>query len=747
MPQCFEKKWPLILSKLCLLYLFFLLIVFQQCSIDNNGFESVDDRGDYLGDQACKICHQEEYKDWFGSHHDLAMQEANDSTVLGNFNNIEFTSNGLTSRFYKKDGKFFAHTEGSDGKLKDFEVLYTFGVIPLQQYMVELPGGRLQCLLIAWDSTKKEWFDLMPDERLPNDDWLHWTKGSMTWNTMCADCHSTNLQKNYDELSKSFDTQWDIIDVSCEACHGPAEKHLAYINSKQYGSGKKVPGSFMYQPAAQNKKELIDDCARCHSRRGPITEKYNHDETFMDQYIPGNVAPALYHTDGQILEEVYVYGSFLQSKMYYRDVSCIDCHNPHSLDIKFDGNTLCSQCHVPETYDVASHHFHVPESEGAQCINCHMPGRIYMGNDYRRDHSFRAPRPDLSEKYNTPNACNDCHFDKSFTWANDKIIEWYGQNRIPHFSPVLSAINNGDLNAVPDLISMVGDTSVPEIIQASAVQLLGNLNLPEANQKLIQALDSKDAFVRYSAVSAFGNYPQNERFQYLTPLLRDSIRSVRIHTAYMLADVHERLFPREDRESFLMAIAEFKKSLVVQADFPAGQLMRGQYYHKKNQLDLAEEAYKEAIRQDPYLAQPYFNLANLKYSQKDFKSARIYFESTIEKDSNFFEAYYSLGLLLAEMNELQSAELRLAKAAILSGNPRYFYNWGLTLQNLNRHKDAENAYLQALSIDPLSESNLYALSILYIQQKRRNKARKIVTQLLSINPQNQEYQNLMKAAN
>jgi tetratricopeptide (TPR) repeat protein len=730
---------------LLLVFAIFISNLFIQCDSGQNNYRRMDNRGAYMGDQVCKSCHEAEYADWAGSHHDLAMQEANDSTTLGNFNNVTFTSHQVTSRFYQKDGKYFVNTEGTDGQFGDFEVRYTFGVTPLQQYLVEFPGGRLQCLHTAWDSEKNVWFDLMPGDRLPPDDWLHWTKGSMTWNTMCADCHSTNLQKNYDETTDAFQTKWDIINVSCEACHGPGEQHVEYANSKDYEKGKKVAGSFMYQPIGQNKQELVDDCARCHSRRGPITEVYDHTGSFLDHYVPSIIAPALYHADGQILEEVYVYGSFLQSKMYGREVNCNDCHNPHSLKLKFEGNALCIQCHLPENYDNATHHFHEAGTEGAACVSCHMPGRIYMGNDFRRDHSFRVPRPDLSEKYGTPNACNDCHDDQSFAWQSEAIVKWYGPDRPLHFSPVLTAAHSGDYAVLPELLALIGDDSIPDIIKASAVQIIGNINLPETNQKVLEAIKSKDPFIRHTAINALAQYPQEERLQYLTPLLSDSIRAVRIRAAYTLADVPDHLFVGKEKEAFQKAITEFETSLSVQSDFPSGQLMKGQYFHKKGDLVLAEKAYREAIRQDPYLAQPFFYLANLKYNEKDIKAAQKFFESAIQNDSNYVEAHFSLGLLQAETDNLPAAEVSLSKAATISGNPRYYYNWGLTLQNLQKPKEAEQAYLTALSIDPQSEANLYALSILYIQQKENENAKATISQLLTLNPQNPDYQNLLRA--
>jgi len=91
------------------------------------------------------------------SHYSLAIQEANEQTVLGNFNDAKFQHQGVESTFFKKDGKAFVHTDSADGKLADFEIKYTFGVTPLQQYLIEFPNGRYQALTIAWDShTKSE---------------------------------------------------------------------------------------------------------------------------------------------------------------------------------------------------------------------------------------------------------------------------------------------------------------------------------------------------------------------------------------------------------------------------------------------------------------------------------------------------------------------------------------------------------------------------------------------------------------
>ncbi len=107
----------------------------------------------------------------------------------------------------------------------------------------------------------------------------------------------------------------------------------------------------------------------------------------------------LYHADGQQRDEVYNWGSFLQSKMYASGVTCSDCHDPHSGKLRAEGNALCAACHLPSKYDAAAHHHHKPGSAGAACVACHMPTTTYMVVDPRHDHSLRVPRPDLSVKF------------------------------------------------------------------------------------------------------------------------------------------------------------------------------------------------------------------------------------------------------------------------------------------------------------------------------------------------------------
>lgn len=477
----------------------------------------------FVGRDSCIKCHQSEADLFHGSHHDKAMDIATDETVLASFNGETLTTFGIESKFYKDDGKFMVRTEGPDGKIDDFQVKYVFGVEPLQQYMVEFdrPAGmpkneiaRLQVLSLCWDTKKKKWFQLQPPdvkEKIEPGDPLHWTGRTQCWNTSCADCHSTDLKKNFDLDSLTYHTTFSEIDVSCEACHGPGSHHVELAESNSLFWDRKQ-GYGLAKLKGEDTTNQIETCAKCHSRRGVIQEGFCGGKSFNDFYSPELLTEQTYHDDGQIKDEVYVYGSFLQSKMYHEGIRCTDCHDPHSTKVKFDTNELCTSCHAHPAgkYDSPNHHRHQTGSTGSQCVECHMPSTTYMHVDPRRDHSLRIPRPDLSVKHSTPNACSQCHIDSSKlpqkeqkllegkqyldwltlakenkviadeikrldVWAEKSVTNWYDEPKRPgHYAEVFHRIRNNDDDQVAydKLRSMVSNRKTADIVRATAAMEL-----------------------------------------------------------------------------------------------------------------------------------------------------------------------------------------------------------------------------------------------------------------------------------
>ena len=407
----------------------------------------------FIGAAACAGCHTSQFDARKGSHHARAMQLVTTATVLGDFADASLEDFGVTTTFFRNGGRFMVRTDGPDGTLHDYPVAYTFGVYPLQHYLIAFPGGRLQALGIAWDSRPKDqggqrWFQLYPGQQLKPGEPLHWTGRDQTWNYQCAGCHSTDL-KNYDLAANACATSWTDLDVACEGCHGPGSLHIAWAKAHAkdgaYPSGTDAtrmgltnwlkstdsshcemnPETGISRRTEKLVSTELETCAACHSLRKVIAHNTRPGAPYLEGYLPALLESGLYHADGQIDGEVYEYGSFLQSRMHAAGVTCSNCHDPHSAKLRAEGNALCAQCHLPEKFDVASHYHHRPGNAGAQSVNCHMPTKNYMIVDARRDHSIRVLRSDLSVALGHPNACNQCHADRSAQWAAETVGGWY----------------------------------------------------------------------------------------------------------------------------------------------------------------------------------------------------------------------------------------------------------------------------------------------------------------------------------
>lgn len=643
----------------------------------------------FVGSETCKTCHEDQYKDWQGSHHDQAMKIADSTSVLGLFEGEVFTHKSIKSKFFKKDGDYYVNTEAQDGTYQDFKIEYTFGVTPLQQYLIKFPNGEYQCLTTAWDSLENKWFSLNSAVDINHGDWLHWTGGAMSWNTMCADCHSTNLHKNYNSKTDTYKTTFSEIDVSCEACHGPSSSHVSYYKNPVED---KLPPA-LYMDAKMTSKEVVDKCARCHSRRSQLTKHFDYEGSFMDHYSPSLLIDPLYELDGQIRDEDYVYGSFVQSKMYHNGVSCRDCHNVHSLKLKKQGNDLCLTCHEP-AYNEPSHNFHPVGSEGAQCVNCHMPGKIYMGNDFRRDHSFRIPRPDQTVSHGVPNACNGCHQDKSAEWAKEVIIAKFGEERADHFSDQLLKGYHGDILAFEKLM---GDGSYPAIARATALGQYTNQQMGQNElQKLLYYLNDSSGIVRNEAVLSLERMRNPNLANYVAPLLKDSLRMVRISAAQYFNMLGIDMSANPD---FKKSHKEFLEGLNANADFASGQHQIGLYYQAIGKDDSAIKTYERAIKIDGYHNRSRMNLALLYFNKGRVKDAENLYLKVVEQEPAFSYSYYMLGLLYNETGDSAKSLEYLGKT--IGKQPvemKFYYNYALKLNEVNRSSEALKIIQEGISI-------------------------------------------------
>jgi len=673
----------------------------------------------FVGREACARCHAEEDRRWQGSHHDLAMQEANEKTVLGNFDGARFTHFGVTSTFFRKDGRFWVRTDGPDGKLHEYPIAYTFGVYPLQQYLIAFPGGRYQALNVCWDTRPakdggQRWFHLYPKEAVAHDDPLHWTGPYQNWNFMCAECHSTNVKKGYSAASDTYATTWSELDVSCEACHGPGSAHAAWAAAVEAGKAKKddadkgmavvlkdptkdewvfdMKTGIAKRSVPRTSRTEIETCARCHARRSVVAADYVYGQPLLQTHRPVLLTEGTYFADGQIEDEDYEYGSFLQSKMYAAGVTCSNCHNPHDLKVPVSADRVCGACHLPEKFDTPAHHFHKTNSTGASCTACHMPTRNYMVVHARHDHSFRIPRPDLTASIGTPNACSQCHKDKSAGWAADAALRWWGDKirKEAHYGEIVQAGREELAGANARLGGYVGDATKPAIRRATAATLLGGPDGdPAASEALARAAADPDPVVRLGALGGIETLPAEARRPLAAPLLRDPILTVRIEAARALLGVRKESMSPAERADFDSALADFVKSQDVDADRAEAHLNLAAVALDRGDLAAAEAEYRIALARSPALGAVWANLADLYRMQGREDEAEKTLRRGLAAAPRDPGIHHALGLALVRQKRLPEAvqELRIA-AEIPPERPHYVYVYGVALDAVGRTGEA-----------------------------------------------------------
>ncbi len=708
-------------------YLFFLLILTHQLFANTN-------------DKQCKTCHVKESQEWTNSHHDLAMQTATLKSVLGDFENAVFVSaNNIKTTFYKEKSNYMVHTDGADGKMHHYKISFTFGVYPLQQYMVEFEDGRVQVLDIAWDSrAKKEggqrWYSLHPNEKISAKDVLHWSGPNLNWNFMCADCHSTHLKKNYNASKDTYNTTYSVINVSCSACHSMEKKHQTQAKAKVKREWTFAAKSKTAHLTTTRPSKEINLCAQCHSRRKQLDDDFKAGKNFYDHYENITLEENLYFSDGQIQDEVYVYNSFLQSKMYKEGVVCSDCHNPHSLNRKADGDNICSKCHLPSNYKATKHHKHQQGSKGASCISCHMPSRTYMGVDERNDHSFRVPRPDLSIGTKIPNACNNCHKDKTPSWASTALKKWYGKTPKGYqtFSHDLSALRNTSKEAKTSLYAvLMGDE--PKIAKATAVSYLGHFVNQQTYMTTLQMLKSKDVDIRLNALTALEGFPPKYKIPPAFEALEDQRKVIRVEAARILAPYFEQITNPSQKALLKKGLDAYEQTLLFNAERTELQSALALLYLDLKQYEKAETAFKKAIEIEEAYVPAYINYADYLKDIKQEQRAFAVLNDGLKSVPDAAALHLSLGLWYVRNNQSKKAKLSLEKAASLGPNDLNIqYTYAVFISSSDTHK-AISILLKQLALHSGDRRLLEALIYYYKHVDAHKKASQMQMRLNQLN--------------
>lgn len=648
-------------------------------------------RPDHVADGECLSCHARQAGLWRDSKHRHAMNPAQADTVLGDFDDRRFESGGEQAHFFTREGGYFVATRDAEGREREFPVTHTFGIRPLQQVLLPLPGGRLQALSVAWDTRRRQWFSLYPGAAFPPGSNLHWTGRYQNWNLMCGECHTTAYRKGYDDEADRYQTTWAEGSVGCQACHGPGRAHVE--SARQPGRDGALRPQLTPNRRLDAAHEQVDQCAVCHARRTRLVEAAQPGQALLDQFMPDLLRADLYHADGQQLDEVFEYGSYRQSRMYQAGVACSDCHDPHSGRLRADGNALCTACHNPspdqgrfpglqaKNYDSAAHHFHPAGQAGSQCVDCHMPSQNYMVVHARRDHSIRIPRPDLSARLGVPNACQGCHAGQSPQWASAAIERHFGLRTPPvHYGEHFAAARAGQPGSREALAALATATAQPGIVRATAIETLARLD-PSAVP--VASLGDGDPLVRAAAVAAFAARPQAERLARLPALLADPVRAVRIAAARGLADIDDSRLDPALRPRLQAGLDEFVAAQTAMADMPSAQLNLASLAQARHDNAEAERRYRRVLQRDPGVQAARLSLASLLAMTQRADEAERVLRAGLATSASPGELHLALGLLAGQGQrwELAADELRAA-ARFQPDNPR-----------IRRNLDAVEAYL------------------------------------------------------
>jgi tetratricopeptide (TPR) repeat protein len=709
----------------------------------------------YAGSASCKNCHEEAYDLWKTSNHALAerrLAAARDEPAFQPSRTFQHGTQHTDVGF--ANGQYQVVALGPAKRYEPFTVERVIGHDPLRQFLVQFPGGRYQALEASYDPRANEWFNVYGNEDRQPGEWGHWTGRGMNWNDMCAACHNTRVRKNYDERTDSYRTTMAEMRVGCESCHGPMKAHNQW--QQQFGkSGRKDPTMPRW-----TQKQTLDNCAFCHARRNDLTGDFKPGDDFFDHMRLTIVDGSdVFYPDGQVREEGYEFSAFLGSRMHHRGVSCLECHNPHSMKTILPGNWLCIRCHIgtrpdaPAIDPVAHSHHKVfgydtngvlinfdlmtykpkeTRETGGECVNCHMPQTVYMQRHWRHDHGFTVPDPLLTKQHGIPNACNRCHQDKDAEWSVAWVEKWYGPKMdrpARRRAQLIASARNGNATARDDLLNLLATEEIP-YWRAVGAGLLGPWSgEPAVTAALLRGLADTNALVRAECVRGLEPLVENGNSGASAAIgqrLEDPVRSVRVAAAWAL---------RSTVSLSSRAGSELLHSLDLHADQPVGQMQKGSFAFARNEPQQGLAHFQKAVERDPNSAPIRHELAVALSVLNRSAEAVAELEAAARLDPRNAEYSYKLGLAWNEVGDTAKTIASLETAVRLDpSHAPAWYNLGLALSQAGRSEDALLALVRAESVAPADPRNPYARATILARLGRLEEARQAARRALEIQP-------------
>jgi predicted CXXCH cytochrome family protein len=572
----------------------------------------------YTGAAVCQECHQEEHDLWSHTAHARAMTPATPEFVRGDFEtDTTHTYDGQTYHMVRRGDSYAIRTVGPGGKVGTFPVVYTLGARQHETYLTRFPDGRIQVLPVYWDLIENRWYDAAEGTLefgrafTPNDR-LFWANQGRTWNDRCFDCHASQMRKNYDFATNTYDTALGDLSINCETCHGPGEQHTTFwrkalVDPELAAQGEKS----LVRATSLSPSKQVEICAQCHATKTVLRSGFKPGDDFLDFYELNLIDDAdSFWPDGLVRKLAYPHLQFAGSQCFQKaDLTCTGCHANHGSDMPVEliaepaGGALCARCHPDVTSNISAHTFHKLVGKGSDCKACHMP-EMFLNYLTVTDHRLTVPVPDVTTRLGVPNACNQagCHSDQSSEWASEKAVAWWGgyQDERANRTQAIQWGREGDARGLRELTRIVDDPAEDPLLRGGAVTLIGRIGDVSALPTLLAALDDTHQVVRSRATVAVGAIGHPVAIPRLKKLVQDPVYGVRIRAAFSLAKLEYVPPTGPDRLALEKALSEHEaSSFGILADSPNTHTTIGQAHEALGQFKAAEVAYRRALRVSP----------------------------------------------------------------------------------------------------------------------------------------------------
>ncbi|MCY3868066.1 MAG: ammonia-forming cytochrome c nitrite reductase subunit c552 [Gemmatimonadetes bacterium] len=611
-------------------HILWVILVFASCSREREvpNLVRASEPG-FTGLERCAACHTDKYAEWRQSLHSVAMTVPSDSTIVGDFGNVSHVYGGVRSRMFRRGDAYYMQTEDEDGRVGTYRVDYAIGKRQHQAYLTAFPNGRWQVLPLYHDGATNDWVDAQEggvveqSRSLAREDYYYWTNAGRTWNFHCFDCHASRVQKHYDVPTQTYRTTVGSLSIDCEACHGPAGKH-------DETRGQVDVPMHLLALRKLDKERSVEVCAQCHAAKEIVATGYLPGENFYDYYslvLPDD--EAIFYPDGQPRVYLYPAALHLMSACYVQgELMCTTCHDAHGTARDVDlvasrnGVGLCETCHEDVAADPVAHGHHRAGSVGNQCVQCHMPYHYVTGENLT-DHRIASPAPENTVVNGVPNACNQCHDDKSPQWASAWAKQWYGDYQREIVARTTAIADGQRGNGVAPLMQLVNDGRESAVWRATAASLLGGLGDARAVPALVEAMDDSHAMVRMKATISLGRLGDVRGLPALLDALSDSARIVRVQAPFALMDIGYLPDGSAVGDAFRRALEEHRDVVYgVQGDDPGFHESLGQVYEAQGLFEDARREFEIVAKLDPRHPETAADLVRLAQKQKRFEQMR-----------------------------------------------------------------------------------------------------------------------------